>query len=137
MEPLRKYISDVHEKLVNKNYSDKEASGYQDIRIYFNDGEIYYNKLLLSFLEPVILEVLTGNHCENVVVIYPDTSLECFKKFELEAQHEIEDNSWFEYTEVIENTDVYSASASAQCSLCYKKIPYSKAITKAFLRKTL
>ena len=77
MVSAERFLSDVHNELVGD--SKTSASMFQDIEIHFCDERIQYNKLLLSLVEPVIITAIAEINVEDIVIIYPETSVKILK----------------------------------------------------------
>ncbi len=132
MEPIQALISEIHETFVRPSTSPIEVSTslYRDIQINFSDGSIQYSSLLLSFLEPVIKEIIAESLSDETVVIYPDRSIDCFKN--LPKLHE--EGLFVSEEDQIEEEGGANVKIG-QCSICGKEYPSLKKLRRHFYHK--
>ena len=129
MKQMQDLPCDIHEALVNPSTSDIDVSFYQDIQVHFCDGKIQYNKVLLSILEPVIKEVIPDGPCDDIVIIYPERSLNILKNLSRQDDTHFSE----EFQSGVEDED--EDNTSSRCSACCKVYPTKKKLRRHFYYK--
>lgn len=131
MEFVGDFVHHVHEMLVSTK-SESDAFMYRDIQVSFSDGAVSYNKILLSVLEPVVMDVMSGmSDLEDVTIIYPERSLQCLKELPItrDAPRELENILEAEY-------EIGSIVSEVHyCSECNRHFSTKKQLTKHFYYK--
>ena len=127
MDSVKAFLSDVHNKLV----SDSKTSMFQDIEIHFCDERIQYNKLLLSFVEPVIVGAIAEINVEDIVIIYPDYSVKILRDLEVNKfDHEVQSLT----VDVFEE-DVQAKGNEFMCVQCGRDYASKKRLKKHYYYK--
>ena len=136
MEHLKDYVCEVHRELLNFE-SDISDSAYQDIKIKFYDGSIKYNKLLLSFLEPVIVGALKDINCDcdDICVIYSEKSFESMKHLPMQLTEEIVSIPIFSYLSPAPVDDEEGVKSNINCNICNKEFFTKKQLRRHYYYK--
>lgn len=103
---LKDILRDCHKSMINS--SSVSGSIYSDTKIICEDGSINYSKLLLNFVDPVLVNILQDaneDDCYQKIVLCPDFQkeefIETWHAILFKSDDEFAQDSFFETSNVI------------------------------------
>ena len=130
MDSVGEFIHQVHELLVSSD-SDSDASVFGDIQISFYDGTVNYNTVLLGVLEPVVFDALRDMHdLKDVIIIYPDKSLQSLKELHKPQDIPFDDDDVIEF-----EVQIKSTVSETNCSVCDRHFSSKKQVRRHYYYK--